>query len=170
MAFTVPRFQESGETEIIESLLAVVHRDMKLALDYYFWTAPDRLIENLPDFAVMTDGELDTFSYPFLVVGVERMTSKEVESGEWLNQVLRIGAGLVVNGATVKIVKAKARKYVRAFKAVVRSASAADLLPPSSQILDCVIDIDHQYLRHATKGTDVTQPVEFDIQITFGET
>lgn len=164
MAFTVPRFQEAGETEIIESLLAVVHRDMKLALDYFY------AADALPDFAVMTDGELDTFSYPFLVLGVERVTSKEVESGEWLNQVLRIGAGLVVNGTTVKIVKAKAKKYVRAFKAVVRSASAADLLPPSSQILDCVIDIDHQYLRHGTKGTDVTQPVEFDIQITFGET
>ena len=163
MAFTVPRFQEAGESEILESLLAVVHRDMKLALDYFY------VADALADFAVMTDGEISTFNYPLLVLDVERMTSRETDDGFYLNQVLRIGAGLVVKDSSVKLVKAKARKYVRAFKAVLRSASAADLLPSSSLILDCVFDIDHQYLRHGTKGTEFMQPVEFDIQVTFGE-
>lgn len=159
----VTRFLESGETEIIESLIAVVDRDMKPALDLFF------AADALPDFASKSDGDIENFDYPLLVVGVERMTSRETEDGFYLDQVLTIGAGIVVNGTTVKAAKAKARKYVRAFKAVIRSASAADLLPPSAQILDCVVDIDHQYLRHGTKGTDFTQPVTFDIQITFGE-
>lgn len=159
----VTRFLESGETEIIESLIAVMDRDFKAALDLFF------LADALPDFAVKTDGDIEVFNYPLLVVGVERMTSTEAESGEWLNQVLTIGAGIVVNGTSVKAVKAKARKYVRAFKAVIRSATAADLLPATSQYFDWSIDIDHQYLRHGTKGTEVTQPVTFDIQITFGE-
>lgn len=159
----VSRFQEAGETEIIESLIAVMDRDMLAALTLLFPS------DGLPDFAVKTHGDQDIFTYPLLVVGVEQMTSRETEDGFYLNQVLTIGAGIVVNGTSVKAVKAKAGKYVRAFKAVLRSASAADLLPPSSQVLDCVIDIDHQYLRHGTKGTDYTQPVTFDIQITFGE-
>ena len=164
MAFTVPRFKEAGEAEIIESLLAVVHRDMKLALDYFY------VADALPDFAVMTDGDADIFSYPLLVLGVEKMTSRENESGEWLEQTLTVGAGIVVNGTSLKVVKGKARKYVRAFKEVIRSASDADLLPPSSQVLNCSIDIDHQYLRHGTKDADFLQPVEFSIQFTFGET
>ena len=158
-----PRFLEAAEIEILESILAVVYRDMKTALDYFY------LADALPDFAVMTDGEIDLFNYPLLVIGVERMTSKETEAGTYLEQTLRIGAGIVVKDSSVKLVKARARKYVRAFKSVIRSATTADLLPPSSQILDCVIDIDHQYLRHGAKGTEFTQPVEFDIQFTFGE-
>ncbi len=163
MPFTVPRFLEAGESEIIESLLAVVYRDMKLALDYFY------VADALPDFAVMTEGDASIFSYPLLVLGVERMTSKENENGEWLNQVLTVGAGIVVNGTSIKIVKAKARKYVRAFKAVIRSASAADLLPAANQYLDYVVDIDHQYLHHGTKEADFVQPVELSIQFTFGE-
>lgn len=159
----VTRFLESGETEIIESLIALVDRDMKPALDLFF------AADNLPDFVVKTHGDTSTFNYPLLVVGVEQMTSRETEDGFYLNQVLTIGAGIVVDGTSVKAVREKAGKYVRAFKAVLRSASAADLLPPSSQILDCVIDIDHQYLHHGTKETEFTQPVTFDIQITFGE-
>jgi hypothetical protein len=80
-----------------------------------------------------------------------------------------VGAGIVVNGASIKIVKANARKYVRAFKAVVRTASAADLLPAASKYADYVVDIDHQYLHHGTKETDFVQPVEFSIQFTYGE-
>lgn len=158
-----PQYLEAGEIEILESILAVVHRDMKTYLDGFY------LADNLPAFVVMTDGDIDTFDYPLLVVGVERMSSKMTVSGEWLDQVLTVGAGIVVNDVSVKAVKAKARKYVRAFKAVLRAATAADLLPPTAQFLEYVVDIDHQYLRHGTKGTEFTQPVTFDIQITFGE-
>ena len=163
MPFTVPRYLEAGESEIIESLMAVVHRDMLSALTYFY------AADALPDFAVMTEGDASVFSYPLLVLGVERMTSRESESGEWLNQVLIVGAGIVVNGTSIKIVKAKARKYVRTFKAVIRSASAADLLPAASQYVDYVVDVDHQYLHHGTKETNFVQPVELSIQFTFGE-
>lgn len=165
MPFTTAKFQEVGETEIFDNLMALIHRDMKLALDY-FWAA-----DNLPDFALMTDGEVDHFVYPLLVLGVERMTSAENDSGFYLDQDLRIGAGMVVQDtSSLKNVRKKARKYVRAFKAVLRSAPPHEFLPDANEVLDYTVDIDHRYLRHATKETAFIQPVELEIKIRFGET
>lgn len=163
MAFTVPRFSEVGESEFIENLMTVVHRDMLLALDYFYPA------DNLDDFALMTDGDVSEFRYPLLVLGVERMISEETEGGSYLNQDLTIGAGIVVLDTSLKLARIKARKYVRAFKAVIRSADPEDLLPPNEDVLNCVIDIEHRYLRHGTKDTNVTQPVEIAIKIKFGE-
>jgi len=159
----VSRFQESAEAEIIDSILTVVHRDFKDALDYFY------VADNLPAFAVMTLGDISVFNYPLLVVGPERMTSVEADSGEYLNQDLKVGAGVVVQDSSVALVKRKAMKYVRAFKAVLRTATTADLFPATNLMFDHIIDIDHQYLRHGTKETLYTQPVEFEITFRFGE-
>lgn len=179
----VSRFQEIGESEFIENLMALFDRDFKAALDWFNLDTPTHTTrygvpnnvgatgQDLPDFAVKTDGDVDVFSYPLLVLGVERMSSLETDDGFYLNQDLRIGVGLVVKDTTLKAARTKARKYIRALKAVVRSASAVDLLPPTSQVLNHTIDIDHRYLRHGTTtDAGITQPIEFEIRIQFGET
>ena len=158
----VPLFSEAGESQFIDKLMVVVHRDMKLALDYFY------AADALPDFAAMTRGETGTFDYPLLVLGLERMSSHETTSGEWLDQDLTVGAGLVVQDSTVAAVQRKAEKYVRAFKAVVRKG-VLELLPGVSALVDYSIDIDHRYFRHGSKGTAYQQPVEFEIKIRFGE-
>lgn len=164
MAFTVPRFEEKGESEIIDNLLAVVHRDMKLALDYFY------AADLLPDFAVMTQEEDTLFTYPLLILGLERMESPEHVSGEYLVQDLVVGAGLVVKDSSIKAVKIKAPKYVRAFKAVVRAAEHTDLFPSNdADFLDHVVDINHRYFRHGKKGEEFTQPVEIELRFRFGE-
>lgn len=161
MAFT-PQFSEAGESEFIDKLMIVVHRDMKPALDYFY------AAEALPDFAAMTRGDTGTFVYPLLVLGLERMASQETENGEWLSQDLTVGAGLVVEDTTVAAVAKKAEKYVRAFKAVLRRG-ILECLPTASALVDYTIDIDHRYFRHGSKGTAYQQPVEFEIKIRFGE-
>lgn len=162
-----PRFSEAAEAQIIENLMAVIYRDMKSALDYFYAS------DSLPDFALMTDGEVDVFNYPLVVLGVESMDSDETEDIDeqsYLDQTIRVGAGLVVTDTTVKAVRKKARKYIRAFKAVIRTASAADLFPSTARVLNHKITINHRYFRHGTKGTSIVQPVEFEIRIQFGET
>lgn len=183
MAFTVPRFEEGGESEIIDNLLEVTHRDMKRSLDYFNLDTPTYLTrygvsnfvgasgEDLPDFAVMTQEEDTSFLYPLLVLGLERMESPEHVSGEYLQQDLIVGAGIVVKDSSIKNVKRKATKYVRAFKAVVRAAEHSDLFPGNdADFLDHVVDINHRYLRHAQKGEEFTQPVEIELRFRFGET
>jgi hypothetical protein len=158
----VPVFTEIGESQIIDKLMVVTERDMKPALDALY------LSDNLPAFAAMTRGELGQFRYPLLVLGVERMVSQETENGEWLSQDITVGAGLVVDGATVPVAKVKAEKYVRAFKAVLRKG-VLELLPAASSLVEYTMDIEHRYFRHGTKGTEFTQAVELSIRIRFGE-
>lgn len=172
----VPRFTEAAETSFIESLMIVTERDMKAALDFFY--AGD----NLPAFAVMTDGAVSVFQYPLLVLGMQRVVSTEttqIDEGNYadqvstaqgyLDQVLIAGAGVKVRAGTLGAARTLAKKYVRAFKSVVRSASAGDLLPASARVFNHSIDIDHRYLTHETEGTNFLQAVEFEIKVRFGE-
>lgn len=165
MVFT-PAFSEAAESEFIDKLMVVVHRDMKLALDYFYPPVlPD---PGLPDFAAMVRGAPGAFVYPLLSLAMERGTSSESGSGEWLNQELTCGAALAVKDSSVAAAQAKAEKYVRVFKAVVRK-NVLECLPSVAAHLDLTLDIDHRYLRHGEKAPDFFQPVEFEIKVRFGE-
>lgn len=162
-----PRYTEATETQIVDNLMAVTERDMKPALDHFY------AADQLPKFAIMTDGEPSAFKYPLLVLGVQRVISKEstqIDEGDLLDQVITVAAGLVVHSTvSLKVVRATARKYIRAFKSVVRSASVGDLFPDTARDLNHQIDIDHRYLRHATNETGFVQAVEIEIKFTLGE-
>lgn len=158
----IPVFEEVAESELIAKVMVVVHRDMKAALDHWYAS------ENLPDFAVMTDGTVDEFSYPLLSLALESGTSNELSSGEWLDQELKFGAALVVSGDTVKTVRAKAGKYVRALKAVIRKG-VLEMLPDREGYLDYGIAFRWRYFVHGTKGALFTQAAQMEITITFGE-
>jgi hypothetical protein len=159
----LPRFKEAAEAELIDNIIEVVDRDMLLALNYFYAS------DNLPDFGVKTIGDISVFDYPILIIGPERMASEETDDGFYLSQDYRVGVGLVVKDVSVKLAVRKAMKYVRSLKAVLRSASTADLFPPSAQILNHVLDIDHRYFRHGTAGQEFTQAVELELKFKFGE-
>ena len=157
-----PVFEEVAESEIVEKIMAVVERDMKAALDN--WYASD----DLPVFVVMTEGDQDEFRYPLLTLVVQEMASDESISGEYLDQELRVGAAIAVSDVTIKDVRHKAKKYVRAFKAVLR-AGVLELLPAASRYTSYTISFRHRYFKHGTAGVLFTQAVEIAIQIKFGE-
>jgi hypothetical protein len=164
MPFTTSRFQEIGEQQIIDNLLAVIDRDMKLALDYFFAAS------DFPDFANKTLGKfMDYSAFPLLVIDPDRMSSEEPDSGEWVSQTLIVGLAFAVKDTKPDVVTRTAIKYVRALKAVLRSAPTSDLLPSSTLVLDHVIDIDHRYLPLGKKGTDWVKEVSFDLRIRYGE-
>ena len=168
-----PTYSEATEAQIVSAIMTVTERDMKDALDSYY------LSDNLPAFAMMADGEPSAFRYPMLVLGVVRMSSVETaqiddgtEAGlaPFLDQALTVGAGMVVDSTvSVKDVRAKLRKYVRAFRSVIRSAAPSDLLPATARVLNHSIDIEHRYLEHKTEGTNFLQGVIMEIKIKFGE-
>ena len=179
-----PLFEEVAESEIVAKMMIVVERDMKQALDWFYldsatyltrYGVPNRpsgeeLLtgEDLPGFVVMTEGDQDLFTYPLLTLVVQEGNSEESVSGEWLEQELRVGAALAVDGATIKVVRQKAKKYVRALKAVLRKG-VLELLPDEDQYTDYSISFRHRYLRHGSKETTFTQPAEMLITMKFGE-
>lgn len=162
MPFT-PVFEEVAESEVIGKMMVVIERDMKGALDHWYFS------ENLPGFAVMTEGDQDEFRYPLLSLVVQQGSSEESISGEYLDQEITVGAALAVDGATIKVVRQKVKKYVRALKAVLRKA-ILELLPDIDQFTNYSIGFRWRYLRHGTKGTVFTQAAEMLISIKFGET
>lgn len=157
-----PLFEEVAESEIIENMMVVIHRDMKAALDHWY------LSENFPDFVVMTEGDQDQFSCPLLSLAVQDGSSDETLSGEYLDQELRVGMGLVVEGTTIKAVRSKAKKYVRALKSVLRK-DVLELLPAGSDYTQYSIGFRHRYFRHGENGTIITQPAEIVMSLKFGE-
>lgn len=176
-----PLFEESTELEIVAKMMAVIHRDMKEALDYKFLDSPTYLTrygqansvgadgEDLPDFAVMTEGPQSQFSYPLLVMVVQEGASDEALSGEWLDQEIRVHLAFAVDGATIKDVRLKAKKYGWALRAVLRKA-VLELLPPVSQHLDNSIAFRWRYIKQGTKDLNVVQEAEMLMSIKFGET
>lgn len=166
-----PEFVEAGESQFIDKLMIVVHRDMKPALDFF-----DRLdhegvvVDNLPDFAAMVRGKPGEFRYPLLSFSLERMSSTDSDSGEWLAQDLTVAAAIVVDDVTIDKVLRKAEKYTRAFKAVVRKG-ILECLPPVAAMLDYALDINDQHFGHGVKKEGgFTAPIQFEIKVRFGET
>lgn len=165
-----PEFIEVGQSQFIDKLMVVVHRDMEEALDFF-----DRLdhegdlVDNLLDFAAMVRGKPGEFRYPLLSLSLERMSSSDSISGEWLDQDLTVAAALVVDDVTVAAVLKKAEKYTRAFRAVVRKG-ILECLPPISAMLDYSLEINDQHFGHGLKdGGGFTAPVQFEIKVRFGE-
>lgn len=169
-----PEFLESGESQFIDKLMVVVHRDMKEALDFF-----DRLdhegvlVDNLPDFAAMFRGAQSVFRFPLLTLAVERMASTDSESGEWLGQELIVGAGIVVDYEDSVNVHKRTEKYARAFKALVRR-NILECLPSVAGMLDHTLDITNRYLRFAEAKSGIptgryVQALEVEIKVKFGE-
>lgn len=166
-----PERIESGESQFIDKLMVVVHRDMKPALDFFDMLDHEGVLtDNLPDFAAMVRGKPGEFRYPLLSLSLERMSSTDSESGEWLAQDLTVAAAIVVDDVTIAAVLKKAEKYTRAFKAVVRKG-ILECLPPVADLLDHTLDINDQHFGHGVKKEGgFTAPVQFEIKVRFGET
>lgn len=166
-----PEYTESGQSQFIDKLMVVVHRDMKPALDFF-----DKLdhagvlTDNLPDFAAMVRGKPGEFRYPLLSLALERMSSTDSDSGEWVEQDLTVAAAIVVDDVAIAAVLRKAEKYTRAFRAVVRRG-ILECLPPIADRLDHSLTINDQHFGHGVKKEGgFTAPVQFEIKVRFGET
>lgn len=167
-----PEFIEAGESQFVDKLMVVVHRDMKPALDFFDMLDHGGVLTNdLPDFAAMVRGSTEEFRYPLLTLSLERMSSTDSESGEWLNQDLVVAAAIAVDDVTVAAVLKKAEKYTRAFKAVVRRG-ILECLPPVADRLDHTLEINDQHFGHGKKksGGGLVAPIQFEIKVRFGET
>jgi hypothetical protein len=166
-----PEYVESGQSQFIDKLMIVVHRDMKPALDFFDQLDHGGVLtDNLPDFAAMVRGKPGEFRYPLLSLSLERMSSSDSDSGEWLEQDLTVAAALVVDDTTIAAVLRKAEKYTRAFRAVVRRG-ILECLPPVADRLEHALTINDQHFGHGVKKDGgFTAPVQFEIKVRFGET
>lgn len=163
-------FTEAAESQFIDKLMIVTHRDFKGWLDFFDrFDHEGELVDNLPDLAAMVRGAPGVFVYPLLCFVLTRTVSGYAVSGEWLEQDLTVRAAMAVKSTSVDAVQILAPKYVRAFRVMVRT-SIDECLPPSDLLMEVTsVDISAVYLPHGEKAGEFFQPVEFEIRVRFGE-
>lgn len=166
MPFT-PKYEGLFESLIIDNVLAVVQRDMKLALDYFYRP------ENLPDLAQRTLGRFISLSLPALAIEPKGNSVEESEGGSYLSGVLSLTIFLAVEDADATEVTRKLMKYCRALDAVLKTASEADYMVgvTPNRIMAITREASHTYelLGHDKQRDLWMRPATFELVLTYSE-
>lgn len=163
--FTAPRFEEASESLLIDNILAIIKRDLKLALDYYY------AADLLPDLVERALGSFQSTDYPKLAIDPNRNEPDESADASWIEEGLRINIFLAVTAADAPAVTRKLMKYLRALKSILRTAPSSDYLTgfPSGSIFAPVLKLSYIYWPIAKDDTQYMRVVQVDLLIKFNE-
>jgi len=104
------------EEQIIANTKALIVRDMKAALDY-FYPALD-----LPDFKEHALGQVIGNEFPFLAIGPRENLVEETDDSACLIEAARLSLYVGVTGTSPEDVTIKIMRYGRTLDAVIRTA------------------------------------------------
>lgn len=122
------------EEPVILNTLAIVERDFKEALDYYFLDSPTYLIRyglandvgptgnDYPDFAERELGQVIKNEFPCFAIGPRRNPTAGADDNSAMLEVPSFSNYIGVTGDSAADVTIKIMRYVKVFNAVVRSA------------------------------------------------
>lgn len=133
-----PRFSAIFEEQIITNTKAVIVRDMKAALDYFYPAA------TLPDFTERALGQVIGDTYPFLALGPRENRVDEVDDRSHLIEAARISLYIGVTDDSPENVTIKIMRYVRALDAVLRTARQ-DFFTGMSNPFGIILEVTHSY-------------------------
>lgn len=139
MAFTAPKYEEIFETVAPDNVLAIVLRDMKLALDYFY------LSSSYPDFAQRTLGQFVSLAFPALAVDYSAQQNPVSDAEDHLESQLNLDLFIAVTDASAATVTRKLGRYVRALKAVLRAASNADWISGTTKVTAVSVEVESDY-------------------------
>lgn len=145
------------EEPIILNTLAIVERDFKEALDYYFLDSPTYLTRygeansvgpdgnDYDDFAERELGQLVRNEFPHFVVGPRSTPTAGAADNSCIIETPRISSYIGVIGNSAADVTRKIMRYVKVFNSVIRSARN-ELREGLSNGFGLVIEsIEHEY-------------------------
>lgn len=162
-----PKYSACFEGPLITNTLAVITRDMKFALDYFYPT------ENLPDFVERSIGTERGFEFPLLVIGPRENLVESTDDESHIIEPVRITINIGVIDETPEKAYIKIMKYVRALDSVLRSAAKSDYLAnmTSSHAFALIVDVTHTYgpLGAAEDRTSYFKPASLELSLNFRE-
>lgn len=181
MAFTAPKYDEIFESVACDNVLAIVARDMKRGLDYFYLDAATYTTrygvtngfigtgEDLLDFQQRTLGQFVSLSFPALAI--EPNNNPTSDDDNHLDQELKLDLFLAVTDASAATVTRKLGKYVRALKAILRAASSADYMTGSTKVTAVSVEISSDYGLIGKNADDnlYMRPAHLDLTIKFTE-
>lgn len=141
MAWTPkPGFSGVMEDVVVPNVLAVIVRDFKEALDYYF------LEDDLPDFRERTLGQVRRKEFPLLAIGPVGNAVFESQDSARHTQPLRIVIYLGVVAPDNDTVTTLIMKYVKVMHAVLHKASKAEYYGVvNDQTFGHSLNVEHLY-------------------------
>lgn len=159
------RYQEVFESVVLDNILAIVKRDMKAALNYFYAS------DNLPDFAQVTLGNFIRLALPVFAIEPDRGADNESEN--YLGPQLRFSFYIAVEDADPTKALRKAMKYTRAVRSILKTATSADYIQgvTSPTIFGLIRDLTWQYGqigKNAETGTWM-KPVTFELTLKYNE-
>jgi hypothetical protein len=123
---------------ILENALAIIVRDFKGALDYYY---PD---DDLPDFAELSLGQIQGNEFPCLALLSQSNVTDDAEDDSHIVEAARLDIYMGVTDSDANSVTRKIMKYVRTMNAVLRSARQ-DFFTGMSNPFGVFLEITHSY-------------------------
>lgn len=99
------------------------------------------------DFAQRTLGEFVTLSYPSFAISPKSNVPNESADGSWIDETLKLNMLIGVESSDAPTATRKAMKYVRALKAVLRTATVADYTAgfPANSIFALNVEVSYEY-------------------------
>lgn len=164
-----PKYSARFELPILDNVLAIIIRDFKLALDYFYSA------DALPDFAERAVGTEQGLQFPMMVIGPRSNQVETADDASHLVEPIVIEIKIGVTAGSANDASRKIMKYVRAMDAVLRTATYADYFAGfttgASQPFGLVIDVTHEYgpLGANDNRTTYFKPASLDLRLTFNE-
>lgn len=135
-----PSFSGVMEDVVVPSVKAIIERDYKDALDYYY---PN---DGLDDFAERTLGQVRRKEFPLVAVGPVGNPADESEDSARFTQPLRIALYLGVVADDNDAVTILIMKYVKVMHAILHKATIADYFgADSNRVFGFSLNIEHLY-------------------------
>jgi hypothetical protein len=155
MSFTT-RYQEALESVVLDNILAVIKRDFKGALDLFYSS------DNLPDLT-LTLGDFANFRGSMPALAIEPASGGGEQSDHFETLSLKVSLYLAVEDADPTNCLRKLLKYVRALRAVLKSAPISDYTAGISPnyVFGMIPELSWQYFimgkdaEHGTWGRNV---------------
>lgn len=162
-----PKYQARFEGPLIDNILALVTRDMKFALDYFFPA------ENLPDFVERSLGTEKGLEFPILVIGPRTNPIESSADRARLIEAPTVEIQIGVIAESADKAMQLIQKYVLALDHVLRAGSFADYTSglSSQGTFGFQVNVSHEYggLRTTPERSSYFKSARLDASIQFNE-
>lgn len=163
MAWTPkPGFSGVMEDVVVPRVLALIERDYKEALDYYFPA------EDYDDFRERTLGKVRQKEFPLVAVGPTGNPALESEDSARHTQPLRVALYLLVTGPDDATVTTEIMRYVKVMHGVLHKGTIADYFgDDAARVFGFSLNVEHFYTAVPNKESTFARAATMMLTLNF---
>lgn len=156
------KFNATLESTLIDNILALVTRDMKLALDHFY------AADALPDFKEKTLGAFLSLNFPALMIDPTGNDISQADDDSRLDNVLRVALFIAVTDTDESKTTRRLMKYLGCLDSVLRSAAHTDYTSGTGMFV-LTTEVTHQYGPLGKGNGYYMRPASLTLQLKYSE-